>query len=344
MMQKYGQSLFIISAVFIICLLLYIFSDVVFPFITGAVIAYAFVPLVDRLSLKFSRTAVSACITLTFVCLFIFSVIAIAPRVEQELVSFINQIPYHSARIVGALNAILQELELHQVDAISIRNLVSNNLDIIIRLILNIFSHGNAITGFFSCLIVIPVTMFYLMKDWDGLTEAIFNNIPLRYRSAFSDLADMIRKRLWCFFRSQICVSIILALYYSVSLYSISLPNAFLMGIVTGFMSFIPFVGAVACGVTSFIIGAIHDFSITKLIVIAVIYTFGPLLESYVLTPRFVGEKIGLHPLWILFAFFAGIQMYGIIGVAIAIPCASIIGEVVRFYMIKFRASAFFKS
>ena len=327
----------------VIVAFLYIFRETVFPFIAGISMAYAFSPLIDKLESKVNRSVSSSIITLSFVSIFIFLLISILPKIEREILGLIREFPVYSKKILGIMSELSEKLGFKEYDSNAIQSLIVSKMDVIISFLMKIFSHSDAITGFFSNMVIIPVTMFYMMRDWPKLISCIFNCIPNTYRPIFNDLSERIRTCLWRFFRGQICVAIILACYYSVCLSALSFSSAIILGTITGFMSFIPFIGAVLCGITAFLIGALNGFTIAKLSIIAFIYTVGPLLESYVLTPRFVGGEVGLHPLWVLFAFFAGIQIYGIIGVAIAIPCASVLAEISRFVINRFRKQACFK-
>lgn len=338
-----SNSLILLIFFSVIVAFLYIFKETVFPFISGILIAYAFSPVIDKVENKINRTVSSAIITLSFVSIFIFLLISIIPKIEKEIFGLMREFPIYSKKVLSAVNLLLERFGFQQYDTLEIQKLLMDKMDIIIGFLMKIFSHGNAITGFFSNMVIIPVTMFYMMRDWPKLVGCVFNCIPNTYRPILHDLSDRIRMCLWRFFQGQMCVAFILACYYSVCLSALSFSNAILLGTITGCMSFIPFIGAVLCGITAFLIGALNGFTITKLSIVAFVYTVGPLLESYVLTPRFVGGEVGLHPLWVLFAFFAGIQVYGIIGVAIAIPCASVLAEISKFAINMFRKQTCFK-
>lgn len=309
----------------------FVFRDVMFPFVFGAFLAYSFVPIVDRFCVNIPRRVLSALITLTFICIFVFLFLFIAPHLEKQLIELVRTIPKNSAKIIGVTNKILSEFGINQLDSSILQRILVNKVDVLIGIILNLLSYSNVITNFFSCLIIVPVTMFYMLKDWDRFVDAMLYCIPMQYSKHIIRLGQNIRSCLWKFFKGQSSAAIILAVYYSLCLFALSLNKWGVLGVLTGVMSFIPFVGAVCCGITAFCVGVFTGFSFCKLVIIVAIYTVGPLLESYFITPRFVGNEVGLHPLWILFAFFAGVQIYGIIGVAIAIPCAAVIAETIRY-------------
>ena len=330
----------------VLCILVgftFVFRDVMFPFIFGTFLAYSFVPLVDRFCINIPRSVLSASITLTFICVFVFLFLFIAPHLERQLISLMSMIPIYSAKIVVMVNNILSELEMQQLDSSIFQRILVDKVDVLASVILNLLSYTNVITNFFSCLIIVPVTMFYLLKDWDRFVGAMLYCVPKKYSQHITQLWWNIRGCLWRFFKGQSSAAIILAIYYSTSLFVLALPDWGLIGVLTGIMSFVPFVGAVCCGITAFLVGLFSGFSFFKLGVIVAIYTVGPLLESYVITPRFVGGEVGLHPLWILFAFFAGIQIYGILGIAIAIPCAAVIAETVKYVAKTIRSNIYFK-
>lgn len=343
-MTKHNSYTFLAALLIFLFFFLSIFHEITFPFIVGLAIAYTFAPLVDKAQYMLSRALVSAIITLSIVSMFILFIFTCAPKIENQVQVIIKNAYNYSDSIVSFCNNMLESLHLQPIDMVSLQNFFVRKIDLIISFIMKIFAKTGAITSFFSYMIIIPVSMFYFMKDWNRFTSTVRSCIPTNLRTAYDELSDRIRSCLCRFCKGQLCVALCLAIYYSIGLSILRLDNAVVLGYTTGLMSFIPFVGAVICGIIAFIIGILSDFSVVKLAAIACIYTIGPLLESYVFMPRFVGEEVGLHPLWVLFSFFAGIHLFGIVGVAIALPSAAVLSEICKFAFQEVRKKSFFKA
>ncbi|GHT93271.1 hypothetical protein FACS1894122_08250 [Alphaproteobacteria bacterium] len=170
----------------------------------------------------------------------------------------------------------------------------------------------------------------------------IINCIPHRHRGASIEVFGIVRKTLWDFFNGQFYVIVSLSFYYWILLMVIDLRHAIHFGIMSGLFSFIPVIGALfSCIFVIFLCAPV--LTLEKLLWIIVVYFIGQFIESYFLYPRFVGRRTGLHPLWILFAFFAGALLYGIVGVLVAIPIAAVLRNLVGFAMDKFKTSLAYK-
>ena len=245
----------------------------------------------------------------------------------QELFSNNSIIPFQEG-----INSIDVELQRY----------MGQKIDIFASIIEGIISQRATITQFFSFFIIMPLSFFYFLRDWARLKAYCYNCIPLRQRPFFRELFTIIRRTLVYFLHGQFHVVIILTAYYSALLYLLDMPDALLLATMSGLFSFIPFIGALFSLFIVLLVNVPH-LNLMNFTLITAGYVVGQLLEGYVLSPKFITAKTGLHPLWILFSFFAGYQLEGVIGVLIAVPIAAIIKNIARFFMGSFKASQSYK-
>ena len=187
-----------------------------------------------------------------------------------------------------------------------------------------------------------PISFYYFAKDWNKLSSKIYNIVPMRYHKLVDETFYIMRNSFRKFFHAQFYVVAILFAYYFIFLFIIGIDHYIFFGLLSGLFSFIPFIGAViACFIVIFF--SVGSLTITKLYLLMATYLIGQFIEGYVLSPKFVGKGTGLHPLWILFSFFAGFELLGVIGVLIAIPVVAMFRDLINFYLGKFKASQIYK-
>ena len=201
----------------------------------------------------------------------------------------------------------------------------------------SLWSGGRTLFSVLSLLVITPVVAFYLLCDWDRLVATVDGWIPLPYRDTVRRLAREIDQAIAGFVRGQAVICLILAAFYAVGLTLAGLHYGFMLGLLTGFMSFIPYVGAL----TGFLVAtgvAIAQFwpDITAILLVVGVFVIGQGLEGYVLSPKLVGAKVGLHPVWLMFALIAFGYLLGFVGLLIAIPLAAAIGVLLRFALRKY--------
>ncbi len=196
---------------------------------------------------------------------------------------------------------------------------------------------GSALIGWVATLFLIPIVLFYLLADWHPLFRRIADTIPRRWIAQVSEMAHEVDVLLAQYLRGQLLVMLLLATYYSVALTVAGFDVALPVGILTGLLVFIPYIGF-GLGLVLAIIAAILQFQgWDGLIAVAVVYGFGQFIESFYLTPRLVGERIGLHPLTVIFALLAFGQLFGFVGILLALPASAILsvgfGHLRRHYL-----------
>jgi predicted PurR-regulated permease PerM len=201
---------------------------------------------------------------------------------------------------------------------------------------------GLALFQIASLIVVTPVVTFYLLNDWDRLVARIDGWLPRRHQSDIRALGTAIDKRLAGFLRGQALVCLALAVFYAAALSIAGLRFGLLVGIAAGLLSFIPFVGATLGFVAAVGLALFQFDAALPVIIVAAIFMAGQLLEGALLQPKLVGDSVGLHPVWIIFAVFAGGALLGFLGVLLAVPIAAIIGELARFGLKRYQASPIF--
>jgi predicted PurR-regulated permease PerM len=282
------------------------------------------------------------------ILVFIFIALEILPRIKEYLLLFNNKMPGYYAKFVAFLNDTSNKTDMGYsfIDVnnlkIEMQKYLNQKIHIFASIIEIIASKGDIIKNLLSFIIIMPISFFYFLKDWHYMVQHIYECIPYRYKKTSVEISIIIKRTLRNFFHGQFYVVAFLSLYYSILLRLIGVEHYIALGMISGILSFIPTIGALfSCIVVIFI--SIPSINSMKLYMIFSAYFLGQIIEGYVLFPKFVGKKTGLHPLWILFSFFAGIQLKGTIGALLAIPSAAVIRSLVRFAVDKFKSSQEYK-
>ncbi|MDR1236588.1 MAG: AI-2E family transporter [Holosporaceae bacterium] len=333
---------------FLLLSFFYLFSEICFPFLVGFTLAYLCAPFIRSASLHVNRTLLSFLLAVGCVCIFIAAGVEILPRVKEYLMLVANNTPFYYDRFISFLDQTFSSVNFlrYESEIASIKSEIQKFLDqrihILASVIGEIATKTEIVSRFFSFCVIMPISFFYFLRDWDEMADYVHSCVPNRQRDAVKETFDIVRKTFTNFFHGQFYVVITLFSYYTVMLTIIGLNKKIYLGFLSGLLSFIPFIGALfSCILVIFVNAPV--ISLTKLYFILAIYAVGQFIEGYILSPKFVGKKTGLHPLWILFSFFAGMRLGGVIGVLVAIPLAAVIRNLALLAMHKFRASQAYK-
>ena len=310
--------------------LLFALSPILTPFLLAGILAYICAPLVDRLTrLRLPRPlAVLTVLTLLALLLVLLGLIVL-PLLAREAAYLATRLP-DLARLVD--EQIGPWLEQHfqwriALDAESLRKLASENLDSLRMIAHKLFESlkigGVALFGFIANLLLTPVVAFYLLADWPRLIERIDHAIPRPWHQRTTQLARQIDAVLAEFLRGQLTVMLALALFYSLGLWLVDLPSALAIGVLTGLFVFVPYLGYSLGLMLALLVALLQGEGLSPLIGVAVVFGLGQLIESFVLTPYLVGERIGLHPLAVIFALMAFGQLFGFFGILLALPASA---------------------
>ncbi|MGY6635081.1 MAG: AI-2E family transporter [Alkalilacustris sp.] len=326
--------------------LLWLLGDVIAPFLAGAAVAYFLNPVVERLvGMGLSRTLATALITLLGLGAVVGLGIGVIPGLVSQATALFEAAPagleaahgFLEARFPDALDA---ESQLRQTlaglgDAVQSRGLA---------FVEGALSSARGLIGVIVFVVIAPVVAFYLLLDWPRLIARIDEMLPRDHAPTIRGLARDIDAAVAGFVRGQISVCMILACYYSVALALTGLQFGLVIGVVTGLISFIPWIGAIIGGVLS--IGlALYQFWGTPVMIglVVGIFALGQFLEGNVLVPRMVGRSVGLHPVWLLFALSAFGSLFGFAGMLVAVPVAAALGVVARFLAGQYRDSLLYR-
>lgn len=310
--------------------LLFELSPILTPFLLAAIFAYICDPLVDRMeAVGMPRTAGTALTISVVLALLGLLALILVPMVVREASLLGSRIPAYALLLQHKLAPWLQQhlgVQL-QLDTESLSQLLSENAASAQKLAGSVLQSvklgGLAIFGLMATLLLMPVAMFYLLRDWDHLALRIAEFIPRPMHDRALRILGDIDRVLAEFLRGQLMVMLILAIYYSIGLWIAGIEYALPLGILTGLLIFIPYVGY-ASGLILALLAAVLQFQGVGIIVgVAVVYGIGQLLESFALTPYLVGDRIGLHPLVVIFALMAFGQLFGFVGVLIALPASA---------------------
>lgn len=320
-------------------LLLWLLAPVLTPFAVAAVLAYALTPLVDRLDAMAGERVPRLVAVILVELLFVFSALGLflllIPILSKELPLLRDQVPVLFERINAALQPLLASwgiklsLDLATLKPLILKYLDANLEDALASALSSLKLGGSVAFAIFGNAILIPVALFYLLMDWKQIVARALELVPPRLRNAFDSFMREADAVLGQYLHGQLLVMLILALYYSAALSLFGLDLALPIGIFTGLAVFVPYVGF-GLGLVLALLAGLLEFAPVQgaghaVLMVAVVYGAGQLVESFVLTPRLVGERIGLHPLMVILALLAFGQLFGFMGVLLALPVSAVL-------------------
>lgn len=329
----------IITAVVMGGLLLYLLAPILAPFIIAAVLAYISDPLVDRLEArKLPRTLAVVAVFVSLTLVAVIALLVLVPMIERQIDVFTQKLPnYLNLFQHKLLPYIYQTLGISETDALSfdlkssLQSYWGSASGFTQHALASVTRSGLAFAGLVANLLLIPVVTFYLLRDWDHLVARVNELIPRRSQPVVARLARESDEVLGAFLRGQMLVMLALAAIYSIGLSIVGLDLAVLIGMSAGMISFVPYLGFVA-GILFAGIAAVVQFQdMMHLGYIAIVFGIGQAVEGMLLTPLLVGDRIGLHPVAVIFAVLAGGQLFGFIGVLLALPLAAVIAVILRY-------------
>ena len=319
---------------FVLCWLL---APILTPFVLGAGLAYAGDPIVDRLQRwGLSRTAGVCAVFLLITVASLLSLVMLVPMLQGQLAVLLQNIPQWLAWIQdqGLSRLGIALPEGMRLDAEGFKKLVAEHWSDAGGVLKEAWGHisasGGALLTAIANLLLVPVVTFYLLRDWDLLVAWIRNLVPPRSLPTVGRMAQETDEVLGAFIRGQLTVMGALTLYYWVALWAAGLNLALLVGLIVGLVSFIPYLGAIVGVLVAVIAMLVQTQELLPFVWLAVVFGIGQILESNVLTPLLVGDRIGLHPVTVIFAVMAGGQLFGFVGVMLALPVAAVLAVLMR--------------
>lgn len=333
-----------------------LFHDMLLPFVMGAIIAYLLNPLVRILGAKGLRRWVASLLILGLFLMVLTGIIAAAaPLLAREISDFFTHLPEYSQRVGNIvkmrLNILEQKTGVDFVDKLhdSLEEDIGKALQMSQKVVGNvaagILMGGSAIVGFLTTALLIPIVAYFMMKDWPRITGFVHNLVPKAHKPTVNSLLDQMDRKISGFIRGQLSVCAILGGMYAIALSLAGLEYGALIGITTGLLSIIPYVGSTIGLIASLGVAALQtggDMSYVGLI--AAIFFTGQFIEGNFITPKLIGDSVGLHPLWIIFALMAGGSLLGLTGMLMAVPLAAIISVLLGFALQQYKNSDFYKT
>ena len=330
--------------------LLYLLSGVLLPFVAGLLVAYFLDPVADRLERAgCSRTLATSVITVAFFVLVAAAAAVLFPLLQGQVMGLVGKVPGWVAAIRERADPLLENFQatLTEEQIARLReaagSYAGDAAKLLGAMIGRLVSGGAAFFQILSLIVITPLVAFYLLRDWDRIVANFDDLLPRDLAPTVREQMRAIDSTIAAWVRGQATVCVLLGAWYGLGLTLVGLEFGLVIGFLTGLISFVPYFGmglglAVALGV------AFSQFSgALPFVLVAGVFALGQVAEGYLLTPRLVGEKVGLHPVWVIFALFAGGALFGFTGILLAVPVAAVIGVLVRFALERYRDSAYWR-
>jgi predicted PurR-regulated permease PerM len=312
-------------------------SDILSPFIASMIIAY----FLDPLTLRFEKIGIKRYLTVLiivglFVALMITSLIKLIPALLEQIQQFIHEIPryeqYVSTKILNQVNNYSSQVDpkLAQDIQQQLSGLSTKFFGYTATIIRGLFNSSIAVLNVVGLVLFTPILVFYLLKDWPSVVKHFNKLLPLSYKKVILEQLKQIDKVLSAYIRGQISVCLILSVFYVVSLGILGLDYYLLVGIIAGFLTVIPFLGLIIGAIICTVVALLQYSELHYVYTTLAIFVSGHILETYLIVPKLIGEKVGLHPVWVIFSLMAGGALFGFWGVFFAIPIAAITAEIIR--------------
>ena len=326
---------------------LQLFASILLPFVAAAGIAYFLDPVASRLQRAgMPRGAAALLLVVGLVTAGLLFALLLYPLILSQIGILISRVPAYVSDLRAWAGEVIirlqQRLGQEYVDG-KLRDLVSGQagamLGFLASALTRIVGGGFALFNVLSLLVVTPVVAFYLLRDWPAMVRRMDGWLPRRYAGVLRLQAVEIDRILSAWLRGQALCCVLLALFYALALQAVGLDLGLIVGLTAGVLSFIPYVGSITGGVTSIGLALAQFPTWTGVAEVVAVFIAGQLLEGYVIYPRFLGDRVELHAVWVIFALFAGGAVFGFLGVLLAVPVAAVIGVLARFWLRRYLAS-----
>lgn len=331
--------------------LIYLLSPILTPFLVGALLAYLGDPLADRLEAwRLPRTLAVIVVFVVMGAALLGTVLLLLPLLEGQVGALVQALPSYLAWLDAHFLPWLQSrlgINPRYLDLGSMVKLLSQHWQqaggFAAHLADTLSRSGLVVVGWAANLVLIPIVTFYLLRDWDRLVAYVGELLPTRVQPEAAGLAREVDEVLGAFLRGQLSVMLALGVVYSIGLWLVGLKLGILIGVLAGLVSFVPYLGFTLGIVAALIAMFFQTHDLLAVWPVLVVFGVGQVLESAVFTPLLVGDRIGLHPVAVIFAVLAGGQLFGFIGVLLALPTAAVLAVFLRHLHQQYRGSAFYR-
>ncbi|MCC6597576.1 MAG: AI-2E family transporter [Alphaproteobacteria bacterium] len=327
---------------------IYLFGTILLPFVMAMGVAYLLNPLVARLGrLKIKRGPAALLILGVFLLIVALILAVTLPILYRQLLQLSDDLPGYYSRLMEALKPITRSVQrLTRQQNMDIGSLIQDNPEsagaVAGAVLSGVKAGGQAVIGGASILVFMPILAYFMMKEWPAICCWVKDLLPRDKKDVILDLLSQIDRKIANFLRGQTIVAATLGVAYALALSIAGLKYGFLIGLSAGVLSIIPMVGSTAGLIISMAVAWFQAGDVGYVAVIASIFLVGQLIEGNFLTPKLVGDSMGMHPLWVFFALLAGGALFGVLGMMLAVPVAAIIGVLAGFFLKKYKDSLYY--
>lgn len=340
----------LVTAVVLVALL-YLFSEVLLPFVAGLVLAYFLDPVADRLERTgLSRVWATVLILLAFVVVLALALVILIPLLVTQTADFAARLPDYLNKLQQLVtNFDPQWLEQRfGVNANDLReglnSLLSSGTGFVTGLFASIWQSGMALVSIAGLFVVTPVVAFYMLLDWDRMVATVDSWVPRDHVGTVRQIATDINHATAGFVRGQGTLCLILGAMYAIGLTLVGLNFGILIGLFAGLISFIPYVGSLVGLVLAVGVAVVQFWPEWQwILATACVFFVGQFIEGNILQPRLVGKSVGVHPVWLMFALFAFGALFGFVGLLLAVPLAAAVAVLMRFFLARYLASPLYR-
>lgn len=343
-----NQILFWSLGLLALILFVWVFKAILLPFVLGIAVAYLLNPMVKLLGrVGFGRSAATIVILSGFFILLTAILAVIVPILYKEVSTLIEDLPTMSEKITSAAAPYQESFQslfgIENGDALSVlKEHAGASLSAGKTILSGLKAGGAAVTSFISVIVIMPIVAFFMMQEWPRMLKWMQDLMPRPHKDTIMNLLGQMDTKLAGFVRGQITVATMLGLIYAIGLSLAGLKYGFLIGFFAGVFSIIPMVGSTLGLLIGILVAWLQAGDLMFVGIIAAIFIVGQLVEGNFLTPKFVGDSVGLHPLWVFFALMAGGALFGIVGMLIAVPVAAVISVIAGFLLHKYKLSSYY--
>ncbi len=318
--------------------LFYLLRGVMLPFVAGMAVAYFLDPACDCLERRgASRTLATVTISVLFFLAVALTLVLVVPLVYSQLVDLVQKFPGYLATIRGKLVPLIAGLEplIGEEGIAQLRSVLSDHggdaIRWVGRMLGGLLTSIEAVFNLISLLVITPIVSFYLLRDWDRLVAKVDGWLPRAHADTIREQMRKIDETLAGFVRGQVTVCLLLGMFYGIGLTLVGLESGFVIGFSTGLVSFVPYFGMLVGFAVGIVVAVVQFGDPLSIGLVAAVFLVGQFIEGNFVTPNLVGERIGLHPVWVIFSLLAGGALFGFVGVLLAVPVAAVIGVLIRF-------------
>lgn len=349
-LRFWQRLIFWLIVLLVVYLSLNLIQEILPPFIIGVLFAYFLNPLIELFKrFKIGRLYATIIVSILFFTLVIFLFIILIPLIYDQIGQFINFIPnmknFIDTKIVPIISQFVGKFDPEVVVRIkhSITNFNSYIFDYIAKLMSKIWHSGVALIHIISFTFLTPILTFYFLRDWEIIIKKFHDIIPIKIKKDVRKNLNAMDDIISGYIRGQFNVCLFLMIFYSIGLYIVGLKFSLFVGILTGLLCLIPLIGFFIGASSGIIIAFVQFDDIKNVLMVAGVFLLGQIIEGNFLTPKLVGEKVGLHPVLVIFALLVGGHLFGFLGILISVPVAGILGVLVKTFMSFYFKSTYYK-